>query len=218
MTRTVGLIHAVVPAMAPLRSAFAEVPDVRVLNLLDEALLKDAERLGGITPGLVRRMTSLVAMHEASGAEAVLFTCNAYSPYVDQIRAQSAIPVLTIDEAMIDKALASGRRIGVLATVAAGLEQQRKSIEGAAAAAGKEIEIVAVLRPDAFAALNAGDEETHDRILLEELNTLVPDVDVVVLAQASMAGLLAKVPAETPVPVLASPQLAVEKVKEILKL
>ena len=119
---------------------------------------------------------------------------------------------------MIDKALTSGRRIGVLATVAAGLEQQRKSIEGAAKAAGKEIEIVAILRPDAFAALNAGDEETHDRILLEELNTLVPDVDVVVLAQASMAGLLAKVPAETPVPVLASPQLAVEKVKEILKL
>ena len=218
MTRTVGLIHAVVPAMAPLRSAFAEVPGVRVLNLLDEALLKDAERLGGITPGLVRRMTSLVAMHEASGAEAVLFTCNAYSPYVDQIRAQSGIPVLTIDEAMIDQALASGRRIGVLATVAAGLEQQRKSIERAAEVAGKEIEIVAVLRPDAFAALNAGDEETHDRILLEELRKLAPEVDVVVLAQASMAGLLAKVPAETSVPVLASPQLAVEKVKEILKL
>lgn len=219
MTRTVGLIHAVIPAMAPLRSAFAgDLPDVRVLNLLDEALLKDAERLGGITPGLVRRMTGLVAMHEASGAEAVLFTCNAYSPYVDQVRAQSGIPVLPIDEAMIEHALAIGRRIGVLATVAAGLEQQRQSLEGAAARVGKPIEIVAVLRAEAFAALNAGDAETHDRLLLEELRTLAHDVDVVLLAQASMAGLADKVPAGTPVPVLSSPQLAVQKVKEILEL
>ena len=219
MTHTVGLIHAVIPAMAPLRQAFGEeLPDVRVLNLLDEALLKEAERLGGITPGLVRRMTGLVAMHEASGAEAVLFTCNAYSPYVDQVRAQSNVPVLPIDEAMIEQALARGRRIGVLATVPAGLEQQRQSLERAAAAAGKEIELEAVLRPDAFAALNAGDAATHDRILLEELAELAPKVDVVILAQASMAGLAEQVPPDTPVPVLASPRLAVQKVKEILKL
>jgi len=217
--RTVGLIHAVIPAIAPLRSTFAsDLPDVRVLNLLDEALLKDAERLGRITPGLVRRMTGLVALHEASGAEAVLFTCNAYSPFVDQVRAQSNVPVLPIDEAMIEQALATGRRIGVLATVAAGLEQQRQSLERAAAAAGRTIEIVAILRADAFAALNGGDAESHDRILLEELAKLAPQVDVVLLAQASMAGLADQVPAETPVPVLSSPRLAVQKVKEILKL
>src|SRR4051794_23154699 len=82
MTHTVGLIHAVIPAMPPVRDAFARLlPDVRVLNLLDEALLKEAERLGGIGPALVRRMTGLVALHEAAGAELVMFTCNAYSPY-----------------------------------------------------------------------------------------------------------------------------------------
>ena len=219
MTHTVGLIHAVIPAMAPLRQAFGQdLPDVRVLNLLDEALLKDAERLGRITPGLVRRMTGLVALHEASGAEAVLFSCNAYSPYVDQVRAQSNVPVLPIDEAMIERALALGRRIGVLATVPAGLEQQRQSLDRAAGAAGKPIELEAVLRPDAFAALNAGDAATHDRVLLDELEKLAPKVDVVILAQASMAGLSEKVPPETPVPVLSSPQLAVQQVKEILKL
>lgn len=219
MARTVGLIHAVVPAMAPLRAAFAaELPTVRVLNLLDEALLKEAERLGRITPALVRRMAGLVALHEQAGAEVVLFTCNAYSPFVDQVRAVSSIPVLPIDEALLQTALATGRRLGVLATVAAGLEQQRLSIDRAAAEAGKEVEVVPVLREDAFAALNAGDAETHDRILLEELERLAPRVDVVLLAQASMAGLLQKVPPSTPVPVLASPPLAVRKVKELLQL
>jgi len=140
MTHTVGLIHAVIPAMPPMRDAFARLlPDVRVLNLLDEALLKEAERLGGIGPSLVRRMTGLVALHEAAGAELVLFTCNAYSPYADQVQAQAGIPVLTIDQALLDKALAAGKRLGVLATVAAGLEQQSKSIDSAAAAAGVKL-------------------------------------------------------------------------------
>src|SRR6266516_2281146 len=217
MTRTVGLIHAVIPAMPPLRAAFeAELPKVRVLNVLDEALLKEAERLGGISPALVRRMTGLVALHEAAGAELALFTCNAYSPNVDQVRAQSSIPVLPIDDAMLETALATGRRLGVLATVAAGLEQQRQSIDRAAAAAGKQVEVEAVLRPDAFAALGAGDAATHDRILLEELERLAPKVDVILLAQASMAGLAEKIPPTLGVPVLSSPQLAVHKVKEML--
>jgi Asp/Glu/hydantoin racemase len=75
-----------------------------------------------------------------------------------------------------------------------------------------------VLRPDAFSALNSGDSATHDQILLEELDRLAPKVDVVLLAQASMSGLVDKVPAETPVPVLSSPRLAVQKVKEMLDL
>lgn len=219
MTRTVGLIHAVIPAMQPVRQAFAaELPAVRVLNLLDEALLKEAERLGGISPALVRRMTSLVAMHEAAGAELVLFSCTAYSSFVDQVQAQAGIPVLPIDDAMLERALQIGRRLGVLATIAAGLEQQRQSIARVAAATGREFEIEPVLRPDAFAALNGGDAATHDRILLEELAKLAREVDVVILAQASMAGLMPSVPADTPVPVLASPGLAVEKVKELLRL
>ena len=219
MTRTVGLIHAVIPAMQPVREAFAAgLPSVRVLNLLDEALLKEAERLGQITPDLVRRMTGLVALHQAAGAELVLFTCTAYSSFVDQVQAQSGIPVLPIDDAMLERALAEGSRLGVLATVAAGLEQQRQSIARVAAAAGKQVEIEAVLRPDAFVALNAGDVAGHDRILLDELRGLAEMVDVVILAQASMAGLMRSVPADLPVAVFSSPGLAVEKVKEMLRL
>jgi aspartate/glutamate racemase len=219
MTRTVGLIHAVIPAIQPVREAFAaELPSVRVLNLLDEALLKEAERLGGITPGLVRRMTTLVALHEAAGAELVLFTCNAYSSFVGQVQAQSGLPVLPIDDPMLERALAAGARLGVLATVAAGLEQQRQSIARVAAAAGKQVEVEAVLRPEAFTALNQGDAARHDAILLGELPGLAEKVDVIILAQASMAGLIRSVPADLPVPVFSSPGLAVEKVKELLRL
>jgi hypothetical protein len=47
---------------------------------------------------------------------------------------------------------------------------------------------------------------------------LAPQVDVVLLAQASMAGLARSIPPGTPAPVLSSPQLAVQRVKEMLQL
>ena len=56
----------------------------------------------------------------------------------------------------------------------------------------------------------AGDTATHDRILSESLTRLVEEVDVVVLAQASMARMVQTLPLEVRrIPMLSSPELAV---------
>ena len=47
---------------------------------------------------------------------------------------------------------------------------------------------------------------------------LAPKVDLIVLAQASMARAVARLPADLGVAVLSSPALAVDKVKEVLGL
>ena len=50
------------------------------------------------------------------------------------------------------------------------------------------------------------------------LKDLAKRVDVIVLAQASMARVVDSLsPAEKPVPILSSPRLAIEKIAEILK-
>jgi hypothetical protein len=54
----------------------------------------------------------------------------------------------------------------------------------------------------------SGDAATHDARVAEALSELGGQVDVVVLAQASMARVAGTVP--VPVPVLASPPLAME--------
>jgi Asp/Glu/hydantoin racemase len=215
---TVALIHAVIPAMPPMRETLArELPEVRVLNLLDEGLLSEVERRGGLTPDCVDRLATQVGLGIQAGAQAVLLTCTAYSPVVDQVQARfPETPVLGVDQVMVDQAVERASRIGVLATVPAGLEQQRASLERAAARIGKQIEIVPSLHPQAMAALNAGDADAHDRILLEALPALAQQVELVLLAQASMARLLPKLPADLPVPVLASPQLAVARLREVL--
>lgn len=208
---TVVLIHAVAPAMPPVQETLArEMPHVRVLNILDEGLLTEFERGGGATPAAIDRLAAQVGLAIDAGAGAVLLTCTVYTSVVPEVQARyPAVPVIGIDAAMVARAVATAARIGVLATVPAGLAQQRALIARAAMAAGGHVEVVPSLHPEAMDALRRGDGDGHDRILLAALPALAAEVEVVMLAQASMARLLPQLPPDLPVPVLASPPFAV---------
>lgn len=206
---TIALIHAVLPAMAPMREALANaMPEARVLNLLDEGLLSEVERRGGLTQECLERLNTQVGLAIEAGASAVLLTCTAYSTVVPDVQARfEPIPVLAVDQVMVETAVERAQRIGILATVAAGLQQQVAMLERAATERGKRLTLIQSLHPEAMAALQRGDGATHDRILLEALPALAAQVELVLLAQASMARLLPSLP-ELPVPVLTSPALA----------
>jgi aspartate/glutamate racemase len=217
VTHTVGLIHAVIPAIEPLRTAFSQLaPDIKLVNLLDEGLVTEIDRRGSLTPGLVRRLTTLVSLAEDAGAELVLLSCTAYSPVADDVQKQADIPVLKIDELMVREALGRAKKIGVVGTVPAGVEMQKKLIETIAREMGREVELDAQLRPEAFKALSSGNRDEHDRIVLGVVEELAARNELVMLAQASMGHLATQIPPSVTVPVLSSPTLAVEKVKEMV--
>jgi Asp/Glu/hydantoin racemase len=217
--KTVGLVHAVLPAIAPMREMLArKLPEVRVLNLLDEGLLSEAERLGGLVGETIDRMSAVIELLVKAGADAVLFTCTAYSPAVPELeRRFPGLPIMAVDQTMVDRAIELGSTIGVLATVPAGLEQQQVLLRQAAGRAGKRIEIVAGLHPAAMDALRRGDRDEHDRILLAALPELMQRVDVVLLAQVSMSPLAEKLPRDLSKPVLSSPDLAADRLRDILR-
>jgi aspartate/glutamate racemase len=213
----VGLVHAVIPAIEPLKAAFRQLaPDIALINILDEGLVTEIDRRGSLTPGLVRRLSTLITLAEEAGAELVLLSCTAYSPVADDAQKLSDIPVLKIDELMVRDALTRGRKIGLVATVPAGLNMQRQLISQIAAEMGRDVELDAILKPEAFHALANGRQDEHDAIVLAEVERLAQSNDLVMLAQASMGHLANKVPASIKVPVLSSPTLAVNKVKEML--
>ena len=218
MSKTVGLVHAVLPAIAPMQDVLArELPEVRVLNLLDEGLLSEANRLHGLVPATIDRLASVIGLLAAAQSDAIMLTCTAYSPAVPEMeRRFPGLPILAVDQTMVEHAVALGTRIGVLATVAAGLEQQRALLREAAERAGKAIEIVPSLHPDAMDALRRGERDAHDRILLAALPALLERSDVVLLAQVSISPLAAKLPADLPKPVLSSPELAAQRLRESL--
>jgi hypothetical protein len=79
------------------------------------------------------------------------------------------------------------------------------------------VDLVESLCEGAFAAVLSGDTGTHDRLLSDSLARLRTSVDVVVLAQASMARVVANLPAgDSYVPILSSPELAVKRARSLL--
>jgi hypothetical protein len=72
-----------------------------------------------------------------------------------------------------------------------------------------------VLRPEAYQALMAGDRARHDAILYAAATEISNEVDVLVLAQASLAHLRDTFAAELTCPVLASPPLLMREIARL---
>lgn len=216
MPKTLAMIHTVLVLPGPLGQTFTQaMPDLRIVHLLDETLLKEALAEGAITPGIIRRLGRLVISAEEYGADAVLVSCSSVSPAVDPVRALVRIPVFKIDDAMAEEAVRLGHRIGIVATAATTLGPSSALVWEKAAAAGVQVEVKTVCSTEAFAALAAGDPPRHDQIIKDLVDRMATEVDVVLLAQASMAR-LAPLLGETAVPILTSPPLAVELVRRHL--
>ncbi|MDE3063373.1 MAG: Asp/Glu/hydantoin racemase, partial [Acidobacteriota bacterium] len=144
-------------------------------------------------------------------------TCSSIGPAVLLAQQLFDLPVLRIDEAMAETAVRKGRRIGVLATLRTTMDPTTALLRQKAADAGRAVELVECLSEDAFPAVLAGDTETHDRLLRRALLEDLRGVDLIVLAQASMARVVATLePGALRVPVLSSPELAVQRAREVL--
>jgi Asp/Glu/hydantoin racemase len=193
--------------------------EAEVFHMVDESLIQDTIRAGRLRKLTVRRLVDQIASAEAAGADAVLVTCSSIGPGVTLAQQLFEIPVLRIDEAMAEAAVRQASTIGVLATLRTTLDPTTALLREKAAKAGRTVELIECLCEEAFPAVLAGDTETHDRILRKALLEDLSGVDVIVLAQASMARAVATLaPGALRTPVLSSPKLAVLRARQVLSL
>lgn len=217
--KTLGLIHTsatLVPMFQQLVSEY--LPNVKVFNIVDDSLIKNTIACGELTPTTARRVVNYVGSAELAGADFILVTCSSIGPAVEAAAELTNVPVLRVDQPMADLAVRTGKRIGVIATLSTTLAPTCDLVKRRAVAAGKEIELQAVLCEGAFDALMSGDGTKHDEMVGKALRELSAKVDVIVLAQASMARVAdALAPEDKKVPILASPGIAVQHIASILK-
>jgi Asp/Glu/hydantoin racemase len=215
---TLGLIHNS-PMLAPVFNEIAArlIPDVRILHFVDESTIKNTIAAGRLEKATMRRVINLVGSTFDAGCDVALVTCSSIGAAVDMAAALYDQPVLRVDRPMADKAVATGKRIGVVATLSTTLDPTVELIRRVAGEQGKAVEIVAHVCEGAFAAVMAGDGATHDRIVGQVLTETMQGMDVIVLAQASMARVVAALPAgAVSAPVLSSPELGIERVRDVL--
>ena len=217
--KTLGLIHTsatLVPIFAQLCKD--KLPGVNVFNIADDSLVKSIMTAGSLTPTIARRVAAYLESAELAGADYIMVTCSSIGPAVEAAAKLIGVPVLRVDQPMADQAAATGKRIGVIATLRTTLEPTADLISRRAALAGKQIELTSRLCEGAFEALMSGQPTVHDAKVAAALKELSKQVDVIVLAQASMARVVdALAPEDKTVPILASPAIAVDYLATILK-
>jgi hypothetical protein len=215
----IALIHALRHSPGPVAEAFARLwPAPFLMNLLDDSLSADLAREGTLTAAMTQRFLDLAAYARRTGADAILFTCSAFGPCIEAVKAaHPGIPVLKPNEAMIDAALeaAPSGRIGLLATFPATLTSMRPEFEAAAHARGAKLALAEACAPDALAALDAGDGAAHDRNAATAARALA-GCEVIALAQFSLARAAAATAAATGRTVLTTPDSAVLKLRALI--
>lgn len=216
--RPIALIHTVTGLVQTFDALVkAEMPGWAGFNMVDESLLRATIRDGAPSALTTRRLAGMIGSAVEAGAEAVIVTCSSLGPAVEAARAACPVPLFRIDEGMAEAAVKDAARVGVLATLATTLTPTGDLIRATAARLGKSCSVTDRLAEGAFAKLAAGDVAGHDALVAEHLLRLVREVDVVVLAQASMARALAAVADDLGgVPVLTSPELGIRHIRDRL--
>ena len=218
MGHTLAMIHTIA-GLAPMFGELSKelMPDVDTFNIADEGVLRMGLAAGGLTPAMYRRVSDDAVYAEAAGADVILVTCSSISPCVDVAQKMVSVPVLKIDEPMVDKAISIGSRIGVAATAPTTLKPTIELIAARSQVAGKETQIDAVMCEGAYDALFSGDTERHDQIIRDSLYRMMQNNDVIVLAQASMARVADQIPdGDKQASILSSPRLGMERVRDVI--
>lgn len=218
MSKTLGIIHAAsltINATKPYIDKY--LSGVSIMHLCDDTVQRDNIAAGvGVIP---KRNYCKFAMYcrnlEEAGVDVIMLACSTFNYAAELARPMINTPIAQIDRPMMELAVKTGGRIGLLATLPTTVPSSERLLHIAADEAGKAVEIDTVLCSEAFEAYSRGEVDEHNQILLGVIDDLSHRVDCIVMAQLSMSA-LAPLLSQTRVPVFNSGETGFIAVREIL--
>jgi aspartate/glutamate racemase len=212
-----AIIHTTSATVDTMKTLATEIlPSLELVNFVDDSILPQLGQNGGDLTEVEERLVHYARFAERVGADVILEACSSVGEVVAKMQSAVSIPIVRIDDAMGEYAVQRGEHLGVAATLPTTLQPTTRLLRAKAQVAGKQVEITPLLIEGAYQKLMAGDRDGHDNLLVEKLGKLARAVDVIVLAQASMARVLPRLSAADQGKVLVSPRLAMERVQNVL--
>ncbi|WP_336185177.1 aspartate/glutamate racemase family protein [Klebsiella grimontii] len=213
--KKIAMLHTSSATLAMMQQLIADImPEVEVMHLVEESMIKQVMKAGGVTPNIAARIADYVHIAEKADCDIFITACSSIGTAVEQCQFLTPLQLARIDSAMVKEAIEKGERIAVLATVATTLKPTLDYVQRKIQKSGKPRAVTPILMEEAFHALLAGEMDTHDWIVADGLKTAFSQADVVMLAQASMARVLQQLPTP-PVPVLTSPESGIRWLKAL---
>lgn len=186
-----------------------------LISMQDASILAEIRQAGHVTPGAAARLMGMYTSAVMQGADAILNICSSVGEAADAFQPAAAyigVPVVRVDEDMCREAVRKGRRIGVLATLPTTLEPTKGTLRRAARAMGKQVQLTDGL-VDAFGL----DQTQFRQRLIAAAKSICAQVDVIVLAQGSMAYVEQDIEAACGIPTLSSPRFGAAALRRALQ-
>ncbi|MBN1181460.1 MAG: hypothetical protein JXB49_04175 [Bacteroidales bacterium] len=217
MTR-VFAVHTALAMVEPTTELFKKhLPKIKLNHIVDDSLIQEVIEFNKVTPAVAKRLINCFHMAVDARADIIFNTCSSIGEIAQMARKMIPIPLLKIDDPMAKMAVGTASRIGVLATLPTTLTPTANLLKTIAKEKNKQIEVVEGLAKGAFQAVMSGDRETHDNLILKASEAIAGNVDIIVLAQGSMARMEDKLTQVTGKKVLSSPLSGVLGVKEFIE-
>lgn len=219
MKTRVGVVHTFLYSVEDLKTMFRKyLPDVEMINIIDDSLLEEALANQGVTPAVINRMCDYYTNLAELGCKCILNQCSSVGEVADIAQKLIDVPVVKIDGPMAQRAAELGARVAVIATAISTVEPSSRLVEHYARLAGKTVQVDRCYVDGAYACLlKTGDKQKHNDMVCEKVREAARDHDVIVLAQGSMYHLLPLL-SDVSVPVLTSLETGVEQIRGVIGL
>lgn len=212
----IALISAVTTAIPPIQTALLNtLPDAEIWNILDDRLLSDADRKGGVDDALRDRMNRLIEHAIREGADAVLLTCSLYGRVAHDYTAD--VPVLAPDDAVFtDIVQHRFREVMVVGSLESAMKDSMSRLTAHLNAEGSSTSVLGTHVPPAIAASRSTDPQELVRVLADGCATTAPTADAVLLAQYSLAPAAEDLASALGLPVFSGPASAAHMLQTML--
>jgi Asp/Glu/hydantoin racemase len=174
------------------------LPGVKIINVGNEAVqlnFMTAHHRGEACPPQIN--IDLMARYSEDlfnlyNVDAVLLTCSTMNRAFGQVSDHMKkfdVPVIQIDEAMMEEAAGSEGQILVIATHGPTVKSTQDLLQETATRLGKKVNFVGATVEEAFELLGNGDIAAHNEVIANAIREAQKkdDIDIVVLAQLSMS-------------------------------
>ena len=186
--KKVAFMHSTSLVLNPVKNASKILSgEFEFFHVVDEGVLGLLMREGSIKDSVVEVMRRIAVNCEQTGMDMMVCTCSSLSPVLDYIQNDVTIPLLKIDRLMFEHAVRTCKKIGVIMTNPTTQKPSRFMFDQVCSDLNLYPDFVSVLCKDAFLKVKQGDVEGHDQDVITAAHRVAASVDIIILAQISIA-------------------------------
>jgi len=202
----IAVMNATRVSLEPVDQAAKEFPGLEIFHFMDEGMSWLGKKEGRISGNNLSRMIGLIHSAEELGVDGILLSCTIFSPFIDQLRMCTDLPLTAADIGVFEKAAQMYRKIGAVVSFEPTLKSAAWVADRCRRLVRQDFDVELGYAEGALEAAAAGDVEKHNRIVYETA-VQFKDKEAVVLSQMSQIRALPLFE-DFPIPVLTSPSVS----------